>query len=33
VKRDPIINLKLTHAMHQSWKTILGNIYWSIELM
>jgi 5-methylcytosine-specific restriction endonuclease McrA len=31
-KRSPMLNLKLTHAKYQSWKTFLDNAYWSVEL-
>ena len=31
-KRSPMLNLKLTHAKYQSWRTFLDNAYWSVEL-
>jgi 5-methylcytosine-specific restriction endonuclease McrA len=31
-KRSPMLNLKLTQAKYQSWRTFLENAYWSVEL-
>lgn len=31
-KRSPMLNLKLTNAKYQSWKTFLDNAYWNVEL-
>ena len=31
-KRSPLLNLKLSHAKYQSWKTFLDHAYWSVEL-
>lgn len=31
-RRSPLLNLKLTSAKYQSWKTFLDNAYWSVEL-
>jgi 5-methylcytosine-specific restriction endonuclease McrA len=31
-KRSPLLNLKMTHAKYQSWRTFLDNAYWSVEL-
>lgn len=31
-KRSPLLNLKMTNAKYQSWRTFLENAYWNVEL-
>lgn len=31
-KRNPVIHMKLRSGKYESWKTFLGNAYWSVEL-
>lgn len=31
-KRSPLLNLKMSSAKYQSWRTFLENAYWNVEL-